>query len=425
MNTWLSLDHKNIWHPYSPLSSEQTNLLIERGEGLYVITSDGRRIIDAISSWWVNIHGHAHPHIAQALYQQASTLEHVIFAGFTHKPAIQLSENLLKILPDNQKKVFFSDNGSTAVEVALKMAMQFWHNQGIEKRGIIALDGAYHGDTFGAMAVGERGLFTIPFQSYLFDVTFLPFPDGTNDTLIVERFKERVKTDNVGIFIYEPLVQGASGMRIYSPALLDKLLAVARENNVICIADEVFTGFGRTGKWFASEYMEQQPDIMCLSKGITGGTLPLGVTTCSDTIAVAFLDRPADQTFFHGHSYTANPLVCAAANASFELLMDPACKLSIDTISRMHTSFAAEVQNNPHVRTAKCIGTILSIEIDQGTTSYTNDLRKHIFSYFMERNILLRPLGNILYVLPPYCIREEELQRVYDSIRDFLKELKK
>ena len=414
-------DKSNIWHPFTSLASEDEPILISSGEGVHLITPDDRKIIDAISSWWVNLHGHANPHIAKAIAQQASTLEQVIFAGFTHKPAIDLSENLLSILPSNQKKIFFSDNGSTAVEVGLKMAFQYWGNQGIKKKKVLALEGAYHGDTFGSMSVGERGLFTKPFSDYLFETSFIDFP--VNEELTFKQFQNFADTNEVAAFIYEPLVQGASGMRIYSPTILEKLVAYAQTKNIICIADEVFTGFGRTGKFFASDYLETKPDIMCISKGITGGALPLGVTSCNDKIISAFQTSDSTKTFFHGHSYTANPIACAAANASFELLSSPECQGSIKRIADHHTRFVEKVKNHGGVKMAKSIGTILSIELSSDeSTNYLNSTRKKIYRYFLDKNILLRPLGNIIYVLPPYVITEQQLQSVYSAIEEFLRQ---
>jgi adenosylmethionine-8-amino-7-oxononanoate aminotransferase len=425
MDNISSLDRSLVWHPYTPLLGVNDPIVIERAEGIFLITPDGRKIVDAVSSWWVNIHGHANAAIAAAISAQAQTLEHVIFAGFTHAPAVRLAQNLMTILPSNQSKIFYSDNGSTAVEVAIKMAFQYWHNQSISKQKVIVLDGAYHGDTFGAMSVGERGLFTEPFKPYLFDVLTLDFPDGLNDERIIQQFTTWVANGDVASFIYEPLVQGASGMRIYNAAILDKLLKIAHSHGVVTIADEVFTGFGRTGKIFASDYLESKPDIITLSKGITGGTLPLGVTSCSHRIEEAFKSSDFTKTFFHGHSYTANPIVCAAANASFELLMKPECAESIQRISKQHNAFIAEVEHDARIKTIKSLGTILSIELETQTKGgYDNELRKQIYPYFLSKNILIRPLGNVLYVLPPYIITNDELQTVYTAIKDFLHTLR-
>lgn len=425
MHDLLEKDNKYIWHPFTSLGGGAEPLLITSANGVYLHTHDGRKIIDAISSWWVNLHGHAHPEIAEAVSKQAATLEHVIFAGFTHEPAILLSQNLLSVLPGNHAKIFYSDNGSTAVEVALKMAFQYWYNQGIQKKKVVAIKGAYHGDTFGAMSVGERGRFTDPFSTYLFDVEFIDFPSQGKEAMALNQFKELAAGEQVSAFIFEPLVQAAAGMRIYSEKILNQLIAVAHHYNIVCIADEVFTGFGRTGKTFASDYLDHPPDIIALSKGLTGGTLPLGVTSCSAAIIKAFESDEITKTFFHGHSYTANPLACAAANASFELLKHPICTQNINRISNKHKQFAKEIKIHQNIKEVRCLGTILAIELQAGETSYFNDVRKTIYSFFIDRNILLRPLGNVIYILPPYITTDEELDMLYKNITEFMGRLNK
>ncbi len=422
---YLEYDRAHIWHPFTPLATNSLPIFISSAEGVYLHTGDGKKIIDAVSSWWVNIHGHSNKRIADAIYKQATTLEHVIFAGFTHEPATTLVQNLLSILPENQRRVFFSDNGSTAVEVGIKMAMQFWYNQGIPKKKIIAFEGAYHGDTFGSMSVGARGAFTKPFDRYLFNVDILPVPTEENISVVLQRFEDLVSTGDVGAFIFEPLVQGAAGMVMYKPEHLAQLLAIANSADVVTIADEVFTGFGRTGKLFASHYLDSSPDIMAISKGITGGTLPLGVTSCSSKIDSAFLHADNQKTFFHGHSYTANPISCAAANASFSILMEDECQRSIDRISKQQHTFVGQLRNHRHVRQVRSCGTIMALEIETGSdTSYFSEIRKQIYPYFLDRGILLRPLGNVIYVLPPYIITAEELDYVHTQIVEFLDQLR-
>lgn len=424
MQELLKKDKKVVWHPFTPLLGSPDPLLVTSADGVYLHTPDGRRIIDAISSWWVNLHGHAHPVIAKAISEQAATLEHVIFAGFTHEPAIKLAENLLSILPKNQSKIFYSDNGSTAVEVALKLAVQYWHNRGMEKKKVIAIKGGYHGDTFGSMSVGDRGPFTAPFSSYLFDVNYIDFPDNENTETVLQQFKTLADSEQVGAFIFEPLVQAAAGMRIYSADVLNKLVAAAQAHDIVCIADEVFTGFGRTGKLFATDYLNLSPDIIALSKGLTGGALPLGATSCSSRIAEAFQNEDFTKTFFHGHSYTANPIACAAANASFQLLNNAECFNNIARISEKHKTFLEKIGDDKIVRNVRSLGTIAAIELRSGESSYFNDLRKTIYPYFLEQNILLRPLGNVIYILPPYVINDETLDRIYECILGFLAGLK-
>lgn len=420
----LARDKKAVWHPFTPLTSGEDPIVVAKAEGVYLHTADGRSIIDAVSSWWVNLHGHSHPHIAAAVARQAASLEHVIFAGFTHEPAIKLAEMLITVLPENQQKIFYSDNGSTAVEVALKMAFQYWHNQGKPKRRVIALDGAYHGDTFGAMSVGERGAFTAPFAQHLFEVDFLPFPHKENGQDVLSALKNKVSAGDVACFIYEPLVQGSSGMRMYSAAILGQMIAVAKEEGVICIADEVMTGFGRTGKMFASDYLQEMPDICCLSKGLTGGTMALGVTSCTEAIIDAYRSDDILKTFFHGHSFTANPIACSAAIASMELLLGKETQENIAAIEKQQSAFIEEISSHPAVRAARHIGTIAALEIESfKDTSYFNEARHQLYPYFLKRDILLRPLGNVVYVLPPYVIKEAELQKVYDVIIGLLNEI--
>lgn len=420
MNKWQRQDSEHIWHPFSPLAGTPP-FLVKKAKGLSLFTQDGREILDMISSWWVNIHGHANPKIAKAISRQSKKLEQVIFAGFTHKPAIKLAKKLKSILPKEQAKVFFSDDGSTAVEVALKLSLQYWHNQGKPRMRMIAIEGAYHGDTFGAMSVGGRGIFNEPFDSLLFDVDFIPFPEGDGTNSI--RAMEQKIGEDVAAFIFEPLVQGAGGMRMYAPDTLESLIKLARTKNIIVIADEVMTGFGRTGKIFATDHLpSQRPDIYCLSKGITGGFLPMGVTTVADFIVQAFPGDDLGKTFFHGHSYTANPLACAAANASMKILLSEEVQESIIRITNAHRQFAQSLPQHP-LFSVRQTGTILAIEIKQNDAGYTSNLKEKIYRFFLDRNILLRPLGNVVYLLPPYVVTDEQLEQVYQAIREFLQEL--
>lgn len=420
-NPSLDFDRRHIWHPFTSLEEETAPVYITSAQGVYLYTEDGRKIIDAISSWWVNIHGHSNSRIAEAIYKQATTLEHVIFAGFTHEPAITLCKNLLTILPANQTRMFFSDNGSTAVEVGLKMAIQYWHNKNLKKTRIIAIEGAYHGDTFGSMSVGGRTAFTSAFEPFLFDVEFIEVPTAENIEHVLDSFRAVAEKGDVAAFVFEPLVQGAAGMVMYEPEHLDALLSIAHSYEIVCIADEVFTGFGRTGKLFASEYLHETVDIMAISKGITGGTLPLGVTACCKRIEDAFHYESPLMTFFHGHSYTANPISCAAANASFAILTEETTRKNIARIEEQHMSFIERIKFHRSVKNARCRGTIMAVElVTPEKTSYFNSVKKMIYTFFMERDILLRPLGNVVYILPPYIITNEELERIYSAITEFL-----
>ncbi|HPH85311.1 MAG TPA: adenosylmethionine--8-amino-7-oxononanoate transaminase [Ferruginibacter sp.] len=420
-----STDH--IWHPFTQMKTADAPIQIVRAKDCALHALDGKIYIDAISSWWVNIHGHANEYIASAIAQQAQTLEQVIFAGFTHQPAIDLSKTLIRLLPSGFSKVFFSDDGSTSVEVAIKMAFQYWHNQGsTHKTKLIAFENAYHGDTFGAMSAGGRSTFNAAFQQQLFEVFHIPLPTKDNIEAVSAQFKKIAEQDTVAAFIFEPLVQGAAGMQMYEAAHLDKLIGLAKEHNILCIADEVMTGFGRTGTVFAIEQLEQSPDIICLSKGITGGFLPLGVTVSTQHIYVAFYADDVTKTFFHGHSYTANPLACAAANASMHLLQQESCKDQIRFIGLQHQSFAKNIALQPMVKSTRQTGTILAIELQTGEAgSYFNSIRQHAYRFYIDQGVLLRPLGNVVYIMPPYCITAAELQRVYDVIAlslDFLQQ---
>jgi adenosylmethionine---8-amino-7-oxononanoate aminotransferase len=417
-------DQQHIWHPFTSLGDKRKPILIKDARGSKLYTADGNTIIDAISSWWVNLHGHSNAEIADAIAKQASKLEHVIFAGFTHEPAITVAQNLLTVLPKNLRKVFFSDDGSTAVEVAIKLALQYWHNKGKRKTKLVALEGAYHGDTFGAMSVGARSPFTAAFNSLLFEVNFLRFPTDDNLPEVIADLRQHCKSDEVAAFIYEPLVQGAAGMRMYESKLLDALMEIAKQHNVLCIADEVFTGFGRTGKWFASEYGKHEPDIIAVSKGITGGALPLGVTACSQEVVEAFISEQTVHTFFHGHSYTANPLACAAAIASFNIMRRAETWDRIRLIQQSHELFVARIKGHVKLRDVRTMGTILAIELDTGSsTSYFNEIKTRSYAYFLERGILLRPLGNVVYIVPPYILSQQELDYIYGTIEEFLKTL--
>lgn len=414
-------DQQVIWHPYTQMQLTEPPIAIEKGEGVYLFDDKGKQYIDAISSWWVNLHGHSHSYMAKKISEQLVKLEHVIFAGFTHQPAIELAERLLQILPENQSKIFYSDNGSTAVEVAVKMSLQFWFNQGQKRNKIIAFEHAYHGDTFGSMSVSARGAFTKPFSDLLFDVVMVPFPAKGKEEKTLAEIKAAISNQGSAIaaFIFEPLVLGAGGMLMYEASILDELMGICKENNILTIADEVMTGFGRTGKYFASEYLKERPDIICLSKGLTGGTLPMGVTACSFKIYNAFLSDDRGKTFFHGHSYTANPIGCAAALASLDLLLEKTCKENIQRIADRHQAFIKKIHDNDSVRNARSIGTILALDVNTGEpTTYFNSLRDQLYSFFISRGIILRPLGNTIYVMPPYCISDHDLSFIYAAIED-------
>ena len=413
----LLMDSAHLWHPYTQHMGAPLPVPIVRAEGAYLYDINGRAILDAISSWWVTTHGHSHPDIANAIAAQARTLDHVIFSGFTHGPAAELATELVARLPRGLTRIFFSDNGSTAVEVAIKMSMQSYLNAGKPRRLIAAFENAYHGDTFGAMAAGARTMFSEPFDPLLFEVARLPDPSEGNTVaaltkLIAERGSE------LAAVIVEPLLLGAGGMHVYDERVLQAIRELTLDAGVHLIADEVLTGFGRTGPLFACERADIAPDLLCMSKGLTGGFMALGATAATETIYDAFLSTDRRQTFFHGHSYTANPIACAAALAALHLYNDE----SEDNRIRIEVAQAhqlATFRKHAGVKHIRQIGTVGVLELN-APSGYLSEIGRELAAFALEEGILLRPLGNIAYCLPPYCITDDELSRVYDVIRQFL-----
>lgn len=419
----LAKDQKYIWHPYTQQQTAAPPLPILKGKAEYLYDENGNSFIDAVASWWVNIHGHAHPYIAEKVYAQMLELEHVIFAGFTHQPAVDLAERLIHILPDNQARIFYSDNGSTAVEIGIKMAIQYFHNRGIKRRYLVAFENAFHGETFGAMSASADLSLNIPFHEHLFEVKRIPVPLKGQESKSFEALENLLQSGEIYAFLFEPLIQGAGGMVMYAPEALDRLIEICHQHEVLCIADEVMTGFGRTGKHFASLHLKEQPDIMAMSKGITGGSLPLAVTSCTEAIFEAFLSDDKYKTFFHGHSYTANPVGCAAALASMDLLLSEECQSQMQMIVASHQQFKEKMAKHPRIKEARQCGTIIALEFETGnTTNYFNDLRDKLYYYFLERGVLLRPLGNVIYIMPPYCMSKDNLEKIYGLIEAFLSE---
>ena len=415
-------DEQVIWHPFTAQKYAPRPVGIVKGEGIYLIDEDDNRYIDAISSWWVTLHGHAHPYIAHKLYEQSRQLEQVIFAGFTHLPAVLLAEKLLPVLPGNFARLFYSDNGSTSTEVAIKMALQYWWNKGSHQRKrVIAFTDGYHGDTFGAMSAGARSIFTAAFTDKLFEVDFIDLKDSQHDGIF-----SSLKPEETACFIYEPLVQGAAGMKMHQAAELDQVLQWMKAHQIICIADEVMTGFGRTGTLFAADQCTVKPDIICLSKGLTGGTMALGITACTAEIHQAFISNEPTHTFFHGHSFTANPLACTAALASFELLDDPECRENIQRIVHLHAGFIGSISKEniySKIKNLRQTGTILAFEVNSEKDGYLNAISSVFTERALKKGVFLRPLGNTVYVMPPYCITKEELGIVYSVIRELINEL--
>src|SRR6478672_2914258 len=414
-------DKKHLWHPYTQHKTAAPPIPIVRGEGALLWDENGKEYIDAIASWWVNPFGHSNAFIAEAIYKQLTTLEHVLFGGFTHEPAVLLSEKLMEMLPSNQKKIFYSDNGSTAVEVALKVAIQYHFNKGIAKTKVIAFEDAFHGDTFGAMAASGISFFTEAFKGSLLEVVRIPVPIAGKEEKSVKALQKLVKTNEFAAFIYEPLVQGAAGMVMYAPKVLDQLMTICKQNNVFTIADEVMTGFGKTGRNFASDYLQNQPDMMCLSKALTGGTIPMALTTFSQEIFDGFLSENVNHALFHGHTFTANPTGCAAALASIELLQSEVIQKNIQLINHYHLSFEAKIKSHPKVKTTRVLGVIFALEIQtENSESYYGTLRNKLYDFFIGKGVIMRPVGNIIYILPPYIITESQLQKVYQTIENAL-----
>lgn len=414
-------DKKINWHPYTQHQTAQDFPAIVRGKGALLWDETGKEYIDAIASWWVNPFGHSNQEIAQAIYNQLNTLEHVLFGGFTHNKAVELSEKLLSILPNNQKRVFYSDNGSTAVEIAIKTALQYFYNQGNPKAKIIAFEDAFHGDTFGAMAASGISFFTEAFQSSLLQVDRIPVPNEENEQEVLTLLNKYIETQEYAAFIFEPLVLGAAGMKMYKAKTLDKLMAICKKNQLFTIADEVMTGFGKTGKTFACDYLAEKPDMMCLSKALTGGTIPMAITTFTEEIYAGFLSEDVNKALFHGHTFTANPTGCAAALASISLLENETMQNNINRINEKHIAFQNYISQHPKVKTTRVLGVILALEIKtENQESYYGNLRNRLYDFFIDKGIILRPVENIVYILPPYVIEDEQLEKIYSVIEEAL-----
>ncbi|AWI24839.1 adenosylmethionine--8-amino-7-oxononanoate transaminase [Flavobacterium pallidum] len=414
-------DQQYLWHPYTQHKTAATPIAISKGEAALLWDENGKEFIDAIASWWVNPFGHSNRFIADAIYKQLTTLEHVLFGGFTHEPAVLLAEKLMEILPSNQQKIFFSDNGSTAVEVAIKVALQYFYNKGEKRTTIIAFENAFHGDTFAAMAASGISFYTQAFEGMFIDVVRIPLPTEGNEEASFSALRRHIKNHNVAGFIFEPLVQGAAGMVMYAPEALDELLKICRENKIITIADEVMTGFGKTGKNFACDYLKQQPDAVCLSKALTGGTIPMAITTFTQELFDGFYSEDINKALFHGHTFTANPTGCAAALASLELLQTEAMQENIIRVNKRHLEFRQRIQDHPRVAVTRVLGVIFALEIKiENQESYYGTMRNTLYDFFIENGVILRPVGNIVYILPPYIISDAQLEKVYQIVEQAL-----
>ena len=405
-----------LWHPFTQHGLEPVMTNIAQAEGAWLETADGSRIFDAISSWWVVTHGHRHPKIIAAIKTQAEKLDQVIFAGFTHEPAETLARGLIEIAPDDLDHVFLSDSGSTAVEVALKMALGYWRNHGETRTRILALEHAYHGDTVGTMSAGARGVFNAAYQPLLFDVGRIPFPAQGQEQVTFDALEAACKRGDVAAFICEPLILGAGGMLMYDAATLKAMHVTCRAHDVLFIADEVMTGFGRTGTLFACEQADITPDILCLAKGLTGGSLPLAATLCSRAIFDAHYSTDRSRTFFHSSSYTANPICCAAANANLAIWRDEPVRERVARLSQMQIERLSPFQTDARFENVRQLGTITAFELTGHDDGYAATISLALRSYFLERGVLLRPLGRTIYVMPPYCTTGEELDLVYAAI---------
>jgi adenosylmethionine-8-amino-7-oxononanoate aminotransferase len=439
-------DSAVVWHPYTQMKTRPDPIPIVRGSGVYLYTEDGRRLLDGTSSWWVNIHGHSHPRLNEALARQARELEHVVFANCTHRPAVELAERLIEILPKGLTRVFYSDNGSTAVEVALKLARQYWRNRGADRRLFVALRHAYHGDTVGAMSASEASIFTRPFEPLLFEVARVHAPycyrcplglarstchvdclDATRTVDGVTSLGAMLEThrDDVAAVIVEPMLQGAGGMIVWPSEFLAGVRECCRDHDTLLIADEVLTGFGRTGRMFACEHAHVTPDIICLSKALTAGYMPLGATVATEAIYEAFLSDDRSRTFFHGHSFTANPLACAVAIESLNLLADERSLERVRAMTELLQHGLEPLTSLAPVGDVRVIGGVGIVELvaDKSTKEsggYLDDIGPRLTRAFLERGLLLRPLGNVLYFMPPYVITDDEVRWALGQIAHVL-----
>ncbi|CDX16816.1 7,8-diaminopelargonic acid synthase, PLP-dependent [Mesorhizobium sp. ORS 3324] len=405
-----------VWHPFTQHATEPAPPTILRTDGAYVETRDGKHILDAISSWWVITHGHRHPKIMAAIRDATETLDQVIFAGLSHEPAEQLASALVDMAPTGLEWVFFSDSGSTSVEVALKMALGFHRNNGFPRSRIVVMEHSYHGDTIGTMSVGARGVFNAAYEPLLFEVDTIPFPAPGQEQKTLDAFERLARDRQVAALIVEPLVLGAGGMLIYPASVLAELKRIAERSETLLIADEVMTGWGRTGTIFACEQAAIAPDILCTSKGLTGGSLPLAATLATEAIFRAHYSTDRSMTFFHSSSYTANPIACAAALANVGIWKDEPVAERVAALSRMQAEKIARFSQDPRFENVRTAGTIAALDLRVGKAGYLAEVGPRLRAFFLERGLLVRPLGNVIYVLPPYCVTSDELDRLYDAI---------
>lgn len=411
---------KHLWHPLTQHQTAALPVGIVRAKGALLWDEEGNEYIDGIASWYTAMYGHGNEDIITAITAQMRQLDFVMFSGFTHEPAVQLSEKLIDILPKNQAKIFFNDNGSTAIEASIKMALQYYHNQGDKRDTLIAFEDGFHGDTFGAMSASGLSSYNGPFEDFLLKVERIPVPQEDNCNEVLAHLDSIIKNNKCAAFIFEPLVQGAAGMKFHSAKGLDALIKKCQESNILCIADEIMTGFGKTGKNFACDNLEHQPDIICLSKALTAGMFPLSITSCSESVFNRFLSDDVSKGFFHAHTFSAHPIGCAAALAGIELLSSSEILERRAYIAQAHIEFATEIKSHSKVKEVRSIGVIFALDLNIKMERYGN-LRDRLYRFFMEKEVVLRPLGNTIYVLPPYVITNAQLQKIYDAIKEVLK----
>ncbi len=412
-------DARVLWHPYTQHGLEREALPVAEARGSILVLEDGRELTDAISSWWTCLHGHAHPRLVAALSEQAGRLDHVLFAGCTHEPAVELAEALLALAPPGLGRVFYSDDGSTAVEVALKIALQAHCQAGeAERRVFVALENAYHGDTFGAMAVGDPEPFFAPFRPLLFEVRRAAVQEAA-----IRRALEELGRRAAGVVI-EPLVQGAGGMRMHGPELLRAVRAACDDHAVPLIADEVMVGFGRTGALFACGLAGISPDLLCLAKGLSGGAFPIAATLASERLYEAFLDVERSRALLHGHSFTANPVGCAAARASLGLCLAEGVPARLDAIgTRIETELRERLPAEGAARkTLRRRGGIVALDLGWERAGYLARRALGLRARAAELGVLLRPLGQVLYAMPPACTSDEQCRRIAAAMAGLARE---
>ncbi|OIQ15448.1 adenosylmethionine--8-amino-7-oxononanoate transaminase [Lacinutrix sp. MedPE-SW] len=412
-------DKNHIWHPLTQHKLHPETMAITKAKDCMLYDEDGNEYIDAIASWYSSMYGHCNDFVTSRVYKQMQQLDHVVFAGFTHEPAVKLSEELIKILPENQEKIFFGDNGSTSVEIGIKMALQYHFNKGNKRNTLIAFQESFHGDTFGAMSVSGLSVYNGPFEDFFLDVKRIPTPNGKNHEQILETLKEIVKNNAVAGFIYEPLVQGAAAMKMHDPKGLDQILKFCKENNIVTVADEVMTGFGKTGSNFASDFMETKPDVICMSKALTAGLVPMSITACTQKIYNAFYSDDIGKGLFHCHTYSANPIACAAALAGLELLQSVEIQNNISRITAKHKAFGEHIKTHSKVKSIRQQGIIFALDLNVEMERY-GDLRYKLFNFFMANGVFLRPLGETIYIQAPYTITNVQLDKIYTVIENAL-----